>query len=236
MKTWVKVLRNILISAVVVTLVMCTSFYIYTLNYYRASENVQNIIDSHYPKIETIGKTKVARPSVTEDEQIGFIFYPGGKVEAIAYMPLLIKLTDMGITCVLIDMPMNLAIFDIDAAKDVYSQHPDIYKWYLAGHSLGGAMASNYMKDHYDEVEGLILLGAYPINESPVDTLAIYGTYDVKLDLDKVAKADEVFEIVDGNHANFGDYGKQKGDGESLITREEQQQQTFERIRTFIFE
>ncbi len=236
MITWVKVLRNILISAIAVMLVLCTAFYIYTLDYYRASDNAQQFLDNHYPKIETIGKTKVVRPIVPVDDQIGLIFYPGGKVEAIAYIPLLIKLTDMGITCVLIDMPMNLAIFDIDAAKDVYNQHPDISKWYLAGHSLGGAMASNYMKDHYEEVEGLILLGAYPINESPVDTLVIYGTYDVKLDLGKVAKADFVFEIVDGNHANFGDYGKQKGDGESLISREEQQHQTFERIRTFIFE
>lgn len=90
------------------------------------------------------------------------------------------------------------------------------------------------MKDNADKVKGLILLGAYPVNEAPIDTLAIYGTHDVMLDLEKVARADIVYEIQGGNHAYFGDYGEQEGDGQATISRQQQQEITVEQIMAFI--
>ena len=56
----------------------------------------------------------------------------------------------------------------------------------------------------------------------------------MKLDLKELVKADEVFEIKAGNHAYFGDYGEQEGDGTALISREEQQKQAVEQIISFI--
>lgn len=39
-------------------------------------------------------------------------------------------------------------------------------KWYLSGHSLGGAMIANYAEKHIEakdtSITGLILLAAYP--------------------------------------------------------------------------
>lgn len=95
-------------------------------------------------------------------------------------------------------------------------------------------MASQYMEKNHDKVEGLILLGAYPVNNAPVDTLVIYGPHDLLLDLEQVAKADQVYEIKDGNHAYFGDYGEQEGDGKARISREQQQEETVNRIMEFI--
>ena len=40
-------------------------------------------------------------------------------------------------------------------------QFPEIRHWYIAGHSIGGAMASQFASSHPDQAGGLILLGAH---------------------------------------------------------------------------
>lgn len=217
-------------------LILCIAFYIYTLDYYRASDYVEVLIEESQHQIEVDGRLTIIRPEKEAEDQQGIIFYPGGKVEAIAYMPLLLHLADEGITCVLVEMPMNLAVFNINGADKVVEKYSDIDEWYLMGHSLGGAMASSYMDKNYEQYEGLILLGAYPLNEIDINTLVLYGTYDVMLDLTNMYMADEVHEIVDGNHAQFGDYGVQEGDGEAKISREEQQRIAVAYIRDFILD
>ena len=131
-------------------------------------------------------------------------------------------------------MPFNLAVFNINAADKIYDKLPQISNWYICGHSLGGAMASSYVGNNSDKVNGLILLGAYPVNDSGLPTLAIYGSGDIKLDLTKLEDVQNKLEIVGGNHAYFGNYGEQKGDGKAVITREEQQEQTVDAIISFM--
>jgi len=152
----------------------------------------------------------------------------------VAYAPLLSSLARRGITCILMKMPMNLAVFNINAADGVYDRFPDIGTWYIGGHSLGGAMASSYVDKNSTRLEGLILLGAYPIDSAGLPTLAIYGSEDLGLDTDKLAGVDTVLEIPGGNHAYFGNYGEQKGDGTASITPLEQQQIAVDAIMDFI--
>jgi len=166
------------------------------------------------------------------------IFYPGGKVEAESYAPLLYQLSEQGYDCFLVHMPFNLAITDPDKASDII----DDYQYehiYLMGHSLGGATASMYVSDHPGEIDGLILLAAYPT--SPLDDsirlLSIYGSCDGCLDMDaydgsvnnRPADSEQLI-IEGGNHAQFGYYGEQRGDGEAIISREEQQRITIGKI------
>ena len=47
---------------------------------------------------------------------VGLIFYLGGKVENTAYAPLLHDLAADGILCVLVKIPCNLAVLDMNAA------------------------------------------------------------------------------------------------------------------------
>ena len=54
------------------------------------------------------------------------------------------------------------------------------------------------------------------------------------LDAEKLATAQIQYEISGGNHAYFGNYGEQKGDGTASITRESQQEQAVEQIMLFI--
>ncbi len=222
-------LAVIIIAAFVA--VVLGGFYIYTLDYYRADPAAKDIVESG-DNIETDGNITVFYPEAKSNT--GLIFYPGGKVEDDAYAPLLKELSNHGITCILVKMPFNLAVFNINAADKIYGKLPEISDWYICGHSLGGAMASSYMGNSSDKINGLILLGAYPVNDSSLPTLAIYGSKDVKLDLTELAGVQNKLEIFGGNHAYFGYYGEQKGDGTALITREKQQEQTVNAILDFI--
>lgn len=162
----------------------------------------------------------------------GLIFYPGGKVEYTAYIPLMQSLSEKGILCVLVEMPFNLAVFDMNAAQGIKEQYPDIDEWYIGGHSLGGAMTASYLSEHTEEFEGLILLGAYStadLSDSDIDVLSVYGSEDKVMDMEKYEEnktnLPEDFKevIIDGGcHAYFGMYGTQDGDGTPTLTNEEQ--------------
>ena len=112
--------------------------------------------------------------------------------------------------------------------------------WSMMGHSLGGAMAAAFAGEHTDEIEGLILLGAYStadLSSSDMKVLTIYGENDQVLNREKyeenrsnLPKKTTEYIIEGGNHAYFGAYGSQDGDGEATITQEEQMQQVVDLV------
>lgn len=232
----IKVLKGALISLLALVILLVGGFYVYTLDYYKADNSVQNSLAAVSENVKIQDKITVFYPQANRDISKGLIFYPGGKVEAIAYAPLLIALSQQGITCILLKMPFNLAVFDITAADEVYVEFPQINHWYLSGHSLGGAMASSYADKNSEKLDGLILMGAYPVNTAEIPTLVIYGSEDINLDLTKLENVRNKIEIVGGNHAYFGNYGEQKGDGTATITRDAQQAKAVTEIVRFVEE
>lgn len=217
----------VLLSLVVVATI---AFFIYASNYYRADEDALSILNSVTVSIEP--NRIVLAPS--EGEDIGLIFYPGAKVEFTAYLPLLDKLRQNGITCILLKMPFNMAIFDVNAANAVYADFPAITHWYIGGHSMGGAMASSYAAKHQEQLDGLILLGAYIYGDYPPEkALTIYGTFNANLEKN-ITYTENIVIIQGGNHAQFGNYGRQKGDPDATITSDEQQTIAVSAIMEFI--
>ena len=162
----------------------------------------------------------------------GFIFYPGGKVEYTAYIPLMKACAEEGILCVLVEMPFNLAVLDINAADGIQKEYPEIEEWYIGGHSLGGSMAASYLANHIEDYEGLILLGSYStadISDTDINVLSVFGSEDKVMNRDKYEDnksnlpSDFTEFVIDGGcHAYFGMYGPQDGDGTATITNEEQ--------------
>ncbi len=206
-------------------------FFWYVSDYCRADEIALEVL-AQDSGVTVQDDLTILSPSYPTDT--GLIFYPGAKVEGAAYLPLLDRLRQTGLTCILVEMPFHLAIFDADAAEDVMEQFPDIQHWYIAGHSLGGAMASQFAADHPEEIDGLILLGAYLYGDyPPADTLTVYGSLNQSVE-DKLDYTKNVVEIQGGNHAQFGNYGPQKGDPPAAISAEEQQAQTVETVADFI--
>lgn len=162
------------------------------------------------------------------------IFYPGIKVETEAYQPLLDQIRQTGVTCILVCIPFRMAIFDSDAAKAVMEQFPEYQHWYMAGHSMGSAMASQFAADYPDEVDGFILLGVYLYGDYPLEkALTIYGSLNQSVE-DNIDYTENTVEIQGGNHAQFGNYGPQKGDLPATISAEKQQEQTVEAIGVFL--
>ena len=225
--------KIVLLSLCALLLALLLALFAYTQDYYRADADVAALTADN-PNIRQDGSLTILSPDAANDTGAGLIFYPGGKVEETAYLPLMEQLRESGLTCVLVKMPFRLAVFDIRAADAVYAKIPSISRWYLAGHSLGGAMASSYVPGNEDKLAGLILLGAYSVNDSPIPTLAIYGSEDVKLDRSKLTLATNQLEIQGGNHAYFGNYGEQAGDGTASISHEEQQAQAVAAILAFV--
>lgn len=74
----------------------------------------------------------------------------------------------------------------------------------------------------YPTDTGLILLRAYLYSDyAPADTLTIYGSLN-QSEEDKIDCTENVVEIEGDNHAQFGNYGPQKGDALAVISAEEQ--------------
>ena len=233
MKTKKRV-RIAIITVIAAVSLFAAAFYIYTLDYYRADAYAMQIIDQDAGIVESGDGITVFHPQEGTDNGSALIFYPGGKVEAESYAPLLRRISQEGITCVLVRMPFNLAVFDVNAADRVYETLPEIKNWYIGGHSLGGAMASSYAGKNTDKIKGVVLLGAYPVGSEDVPALTVYGSEDKVLDRTKLEGVENIVEIAGGNHAYFGNYGEQKGDGTASITREEQQEKTAEAVVEFI--
>ena len=175
-----------------------------------------------------------------EGAAVGLIFYPGGKVEYTAYEPLMKACAARGMLCVLVEMPFNLAVFDVNAAEGVREMLPQVQEWYLGGHSLGGSMAAVYLEENVEDYEGLVLLGSYSTvdySDTDLKVLSIYGSEDNVLNREKYeeyrANLPENFTevVVEGGcHAYFGMYGAQEGDGIPVISPEEQISQTVDAI------
>lgn len=171
-----------------------------------------------------------------EPADTGFIFYPGGRVSAQAYAPPLRALAEAGYLGVITPMPFGLAVLSPDAADDVIAAYPEIERWVIGGHSLGGAMAAQHAAGRA-EIAGLVLWAAYPpggvdLGEHEAQVTSIFATEDGLATVAEIEAsaaqlpADTTFvEIDGGNHAQFGWYGEQDGDGQATISRESQQQQ-----------
>ena len=61
-----------------------------------------------------------------EHPEVGLIFYPGGKVQYESYAPLMERCAEQSLLCVLLHMPGNLAVLDMDAAAEVREEFPGI--------------------------------------------------------------------------------------------------------------
>ena len=203
----------------------------YLNDYYRADmQRIQTFLPETTVDIyQTDNGHFVLAP---EDASAGLIFYPGGKVEHSAYLPLMKRLASEGILCVLVEMPFKLAVLDVDAAASIPAQYPQVENWYIGGHSLGGSMAASYLRKHAEEYNGLVLLGSYStadLSQSELSVLSVYGSNDLVMNRDKYQEyrsnlpADFCEIVIDGGcHAYFGMYGPQDGDGIPTITNEEQ--------------
>lgn len=242
-------LKIVLLATLVALLGCIALFVIYVANYSHADDEAMRAMES--AQIDEQGRI-VFSPSADMDTGVGIVFYPGGKVQEEAYAPLGEACAQRGITFIICPMPLNLAMFDLHAADGAIANHPEVQHWYLAGHSLGGAMGAEHLeatlKDpgKHAQVEGFIMLAAYSasnLSETDLPMLCLRGTEDGVFDAETHEKNHSnipenhiELDLEGGNHAGFGSYGIQKGDGQASISQQEQVSQTADAIAAFALE
>lgn len=227
-----KKLKIAIISLILALGIGVGGFSLYAADYYEADAQATDILTQE-TQIEMQEDFILLSAQTPSTETL--IFYPGAKVEHTAYLPLLEKIrNEAGINVILVKMPFNMAIFAADAAADIIAQFPEIDTWYIGGHSMGAAMASNYAANNLGEIKALILLGGYMYGDYPIkNTLTVYGSLNTSV-AEKVEYTENVVVIAGGNHAQFGNYGEQDGDAQATISREEQQEITVAAIAKFL--
>lgn len=220
----------------VLLVILAGAFLIYTGIYYHADASALDALGSD--EAVTVTKTAYGWLFDGPSETDALIFYPGAKVEETAYAPLLRRLAAEGMDVCLVRMPFRLAFFGLSKADAVLAAHP-YDRWYIGGHSLGGAMAASYAAGHADRLTGVVLLAAYPTKalDDALAVVTVYGSEDGVLNRAKLEKGRQYmpgsareYEIVGGNHAQFGNYGRQAGDGAAVLSAQEQQRRTVEAI------
>lgn len=223
-------------SVCLVLLAMVAACIWYVNDYYHAEELVNAYLKSGNAVTVTQEDTMVILDGAGTEHAM--IFYPGAKVEYTAYVPMFYALAERGVDCFVIKMSGNLAILDSKKAADIMEKY-SYEHWYLAGHSLGGAMAANFAAEYGEELDGLLLLAAYPTKELPEDllVLSVYGSEDKILNMESLKAGKEFMPVTyaelcisGGNHAWFGFYGEQDGDGTAKITKQEQQKRTVDAV------
>ncbi|MFK0041442.1 alpha/beta hydrolase [Paenarthrobacter sp. NPDC090517] len=190
--------------------------------------------------------TAITMTPAGEPATKGLIFYPGARVETRAYADILRPAADAGILVVILKTPLNLSLLDGSQARGVMDDHPEISTWTVGGHSLGGVSASSFALANQD-VDGLLLYASYPLDSmhdrSGLQVLSVSGSEDglgtpAKIDASReLLPLDASFvEIQGGNHAFFGSYGAQPGDGNPTVDRAVAQGQIAEATVSFLMQ
>lgn len=213
-------------------------------------------------EVEENADYMVLRSSLPDNSKAGIIFYPGGLVDPHGYITALEDLVlEDNRTVVILKVTSNLAIWNFKKATSILADFPRVDKWVVGGHSLGGSTACIDVFNNHESFDGLFLMAAYSVNglsaiEIPV--ISITCSEDKVLDQKKlnentvnlppgmtISSPDELpiggtvgktiyYEIKGGNHAQFGSYGAQDGDGTATISPAEQHVLVNDMLRQFL--
>lgn len=240
MRRGARVVKRICLILTCLLLVAAITFGIYTSVYYKSDTEAQSLLQQN-----GVWETETYIACGNTEAEVGYIFYPGAKVDAAAYLPYLLETAQNNtVFCAVVKPVFRLAILGPQRGGDVMDAHPDIAHWVLGGHSLGGVVAASQAASHPGAVEGLVLLASYPAADlaaTGLQVLCITATQDKILNWNSYAEAQaklppgtEYVLIEGGNHSQFGSYGFQRGDGQAGIGQAEQRAQAARATQSFL--
>ena len=229
--------KKLLLAVVVVLLVAVAAFLVWAYTPLGPMPEALAALESD-AAVEVTTRPWYTFQPTGESRSTGLIFYPGGRVDARSYAPPARALAEQGYPVVIVPMPLNLAVLGSGRAADVIAANPQVERWAIAGHSLGGAMAATFTHGNPDAVDGLVFWAAYPAGSADLSARAdlavssIYGTADAVINQEAFQSSRALLPpatiwtpIEGGNHAQFGWYGPQSDADVATISREEQQAQ-----------
>ena len=232
--------RTVAISIVAALLAIVLGFIVYASTPFTAEADALESVtaDPAITLTESDLAVVLAPETPTGD---GLVVMAGARVEPAAYAAKLSGLVDAGVTVVIARPVLNFAILEFRPLSTFTDLAPSVNRWAVGGHSLGGVRACQYVADDAavsddaavapaddPSLVGLVLLGSYcsaDLASSDIPVLSLSGENDGLSTPEKIEAnahllpSDATFvEIPGANHAQFGDYGVQPGDGESSAT------------------
>ncbi len=232
-------LKKIGIGILALVAVIVVAFLVYVGDYYKPDEVAQTVYEENNKQLEFIG----------ENKEYGFIIYPGGKVDEVAYITLAKLLNDEGYTSIVAGFPFNIGFLGLNEADGIIEKHSDVEKWVIVGHSLGGVSSAVYANENPDKVDSLVFLSSYStedLTDTDINVLSIKASNDTVLNESGYQEAmvnyneekNNYREVIieGGNHAGYGNYGDQEGDGVNEIGHDVQQQIVKDNISEFLTE
>jgi hypothetical protein len=178
--------------------------------------------------------------------ETGFVFYPGGRIDPRGYAPLMHAIASAGVLVILPEMPINMAPFRPNVAHEIVAFYPEIRRWVIGGHSVGGTMAAQYTNTHRDAIAGLAIWASYPaanadLADAGIPVAVIYGSHDPGVNDKSIARrrhllpADTRYVRIDGgDHHQFGSYEIKPQEHHATIDRAAQQKQIIEQTLNLI--
>jgi hypothetical protein len=178
--------------------------------------------------LEVISGSLVLSPT-GEATTAGVLYVPGARVDPYSYLHPLVDVAASGVTVVIMDPLFNMALLDQRNLDELVAAAPSIETWTLAGHSLGGVRACMLADD--PRVTGLVLFASYCANDIShlgIPVLQVLASDDGLIDISAVNEARGLLPasatattIEGANHASFGTYGDQPGDGLATLSRQQ---------------
>lgn len=203
---------------------------------YPAAEPALSAMRSDVSVTVTESPTEIVMAPTAASDTSGVLFQPGALVDPRAYAAVLRPLAENGHTVVIAKQPLGIAFLATGALDAARLEHPEVVGWLVGGHSLGGTVAALQAdgadSDTASPAVGLLLFASYPASDISssltVPATSISGTRDglatpaeIKASRDTLPP-DTLFTVIEGaSHAQFGDYGKQPGDGVPEIAQGE---------------
>ena len=231
------VIRRIWITA---GLVFTAVFVTWSLLAYRASGDARAALQSD-------GRVAVAHSGShwsfdpAAPSPAGLIFFAGALVSPVAYAPLARGIAEAGFPVLLVELPRRGAFGGADGpevfarARAAAASRPNVSRWVVAGHSRGGVVAAQVVRDGFPGLAGAVLIGTthprdFSIASTQVPMTQVFGTRDTIADVEKLDRtranlppSTRIIPIDGGNHSQFGHYGFQPGDWPATISRDAQQ-------------
>ncbi|MFP7732611.1 alpha/beta hydrolase [Priestia aryabhattai] len=214
-------------------------FVIWTGFDYEPSKQLHTLVDEK--KVVKKGGYYVFKPEANKEIKAGYIIYQGAKVEPLAYGYYTQQIANEGYLVAVVDSPFNMSFFSQNKATDIVKSYSKVPTWFIGGHSLGSVSTASYAYDHQKSIKGLVLLASYPMNKNNFSSsnyaiLSLTGEKDGLSTPEKIKETKpllsnntEIVQVKGANHAQFGMYGKQKGDNKANISPKQQQDELVKR-------
>lgn len=230
--------KKLLLGMLLLVSVMFLALFVYSSNPYQPLDDMQLEINSLDTSNIVVNETSRQISYQVTDPIANILFIPGGLVNPHSYDYLMMKLALEGYQITIFKPFFDLAILTPNFASKYLEETLDNI---IIGHSLGGVVAS-MIASKSDLISKVILMGSYPIQDiSDKEVLLITAEFDIQMNQEEFDNSLQYvnddyiqYEVIGGNHAQFGWYGPQKGDGEATITTLEQQNEVFLVILDFL--